>query len=62
MHQEFHIYKTPIIRNGSGNEISNIYQAGDEKKKSGDDYPLRIYVLFPKYNPRGRVFERALRS
>lgn len=44
----FDIYKTPIIKWKW--KISNIYQAGDEKKKSGDDYPLRIYVVF-KYDP-----------
>ena len=55
--RSFNIYKTPIIKWKW--KISNIYQAGDEKKKSGDDYPLRIYVLF-KYNPqKAGVFERA---
>jgi hypothetical protein len=53
----FNIYKTPIIKWKW--KISNIYQAGDEKKKSGDDYPLRIYVVF-EYNPdKASVFERA---
>jgi len=53
----FNIYKTPIVRWKW--KVSNIYQAGDEKKKSGDDYPLRIYVVF-KYNPeKASLFERA---
>ena len=55
--KSFNIYKTPVIKWKW--KISNIYQAGDEKKKSGDDYPLRIYVVF-KYNPqKAGVFERA---
>jgi hypothetical protein len=53
----FNIYKTPIIKWKW--KVSNIYQAGDEKKKSGDDYPLRVYVVF-KYDPqKAGVFERA---
>lgn len=53
----FNIYKTPVIKWKW--KVSNIYQAGDEKKKSGDDYPLRIYVVF-KYDPgKAGVFEKA---
>lgn len=53
----FNIYKTPIVKWKW--KISNTYQTGDEKKKSGDDYPLRIYVIF-KYDPqRAGVLERA---
>lgn len=53
----FNIFKTPILKWRW--KVSNIYQAGDEKKKSGDDYPLRIYVVF-KYNPdKAGVFEKA---
>ena len=55
--RSFNIYNTPVITWKW--KISNIYKAGDEKKKSGDDYPLRIYVVF-KYNPqKAGVFERA---
>lgn len=50
IHQRtFNIYKAPIIRWRW--KVSNIYKNGDEKKKSGDDYPLRIYIVF-KYNPQ----------
>ena len=31
-------------------KVENVYQKGDEKTKTGDDYPLRIYVNF-KYEP-----------
>jgi hypothetical protein len=27
-------------------KIENVYAMGDAKKKSGDDYPIRIYVMF----------------
>jgi len=55
--ETFNIYKTPIIRWKW--KVSNIYRAGDEKKKSGDDYPLRIYVVF-KYDPeKASLIERA---
>lgn len=53
----FNIYKTPVIKWKW--KVSNIYQTGDAKKKSGDDYPLRIYVVL-KYDPdKAGVFERA---
>lgn len=55
--RSFNIYKTPIIKWRW--KVSNVYAAGDEKKKSGDDYPLRIYVVF-KYDPeKAGVFEKA---
>jgi hypothetical protein len=55
--KSFNINKTPIIKWRW--RVSNIFQAGDEKKKSGDDYPLRIYVVF-KYNPENAgVLEKA---
>jgi hypothetical protein len=55
--RSFNIYNTPIIKWRW--MISNVYLAGDEKKKSGDDYPLRIYVVF-KYDPaKANIFQRA---
>jgi hypothetical protein len=39
--------------------VSNIYQKGDEKKKSGDDYPLRIYVVFKYDSRKASVLEKA---
>ena len=55
--RSFNIYDTPIIKWKW--KISNVYIRGDEKKKSGDDYPLRIYVLF-KFDPeKASIVERA---
>lgn len=31
-------------------KISNVYKKGDNGAKSGDDYPIRVYILF-KYDP-----------
>ncbi len=36
-------------------KITNIYQNGDVTKKSGDDYPARIYITF-KYDPEKATF------
>lgn len=30
--------------------VENLYEKGDATKKSGDDYPIRLYVMFP-YDP-----------
>lgn len=32
-------------------KVENIYTKGDAKKKSGDDYPLRVYVTF-EFDPK----------
>lgn len=31
-------------------KVNNVYEKGDAREKSGDDYPLRIYVMF-EYDP-----------
>ena len=36
-------------------KINNIYEKGDAKTKKGDDYPIRIYVMF-EYNPDDASF------
>lgn len=41
-------------------KISNIYNNVDPLKKSGDDYPVRIYIIF-KYNPeKATLYEKAV--
>jgi hypothetical protein len=32
-------------------KVDNVYKKGDIREKSGDDYPIRVYVLFP-YDPK----------
>jgi hypothetical protein len=52
----FDVYKYPHIRWRW--EVDNVYDKGDIRDKSGDDYPLRIYVTF-QYDPeRASAAER----
>ena len=32
-------------------KVDNVYKKGDIRDKSGDDYPIRVYVMFP-YDPK----------
>lgn len=43
-------------------KVSNIYTAGDARKRSGDDYPARIYVAFAFEPDKAGFFERAKRK
>ncbi len=43
-------------------KISNIYDKGDARRKSGDDYPARIYVAFAFQPDSASLFERAKRA
>lgn len=45
---EFDVYEHPGIQWRW--KISNTYEKGDAATKGGDDYPMRIYVMF-KYDP-----------
>jgi len=45
---EFDVYEHQMIRWRW--KVSNVYKKGNALKKSGDDYPMRIYVMF-KYDP-----------
>ncbi len=40
-------------------KISNVYAKGDVSKKSGDDYPARIYIAFAYDPDRVGLFEKA---
>jgi hypothetical protein len=46
--EEFNVYEYPKIRWSW--KISNVYENSDPKAKAGDDYPLRIYIIF-RYDP-----------
>lgn len=43
-------------------KVSNVYEQGDARKKSGDDYPARIYVAFEFEAEEAGWFERAKRK
>lgn len=47
--QEFNVYDYPRVRWRW--KINNVYADADPEKKSGDDYPVRVYIIF-KYDPR----------
>ena len=44
----YDIYKYPVL--SFKWKINNIYKKGDATTKDGDDYPIRIYIMF-QYNP-----------
>nr|WP_223795040.1 DUF3047 domain-containing protein [Marinobacter sp. F4216] len=43
-------------------KVSNVFEGGNAKAKSGDDYPARIYVAFEFEEDKAGFFERAKRS
>jgi len=46
--KEFNVYEFPRVMWQW--KVDNVYKKGNAKAKSGDDYPLRIYIMF-KYDP-----------
>jgi hypothetical protein len=46
---EFDVYEHPMIRWRW--KVSNVYIKGNALQKAGDDYPMRVYVMF-KYDPK----------
>lgn len=51
--KEFEVEKFPIV--SWKWKIEKVYKNGDAKTKDGDDYPVRIYVMF-KYDPDNASF------
>ena len=45
---EFNVYEFPCIKWRW--KVDNVYRKADPEKKSGDDYPIRIQIVF-KYDP-----------
>jgi hypothetical protein len=45
----FNVYEYPHVRWKW--KVDNVYKKGDIRDKSGDDYPIRVYVMFP-YDPK----------
>ena len=53
----FNVYDYPVIRWRW--KVDNVYRKGNAGTKSGDDYPMRIYVVF-RYNPeKAGIIEKA---
>ena len=56
--KEFNVYEYPKVRWRW--KVSNVYDKGDARKKSGDDYPIRIYIMF-KYDPETASFGKMVK-
>lgn len=56
--REYNIYKYPYLEWRW--RINNVYKKGDAMSKAGDDYPIRVYVLF-KYDPEKATLPERLR-
>jgi len=55
-HRSFNVYETPHLRWRW--KVAQLSDRGDPKEKTGDDYPIRIYVMF-SYDPaRAALGER----
>lgn len=48
LNRPFNPYETPVLRWRW--RVDNVLEKGDATRKDGDDYPLRVYVLFA-YDP-----------
>ncbi len=55
--EQFNVYDFPDI--AWRWKVSGIYQKGDCRRKDGDDYPVRIYVMF-EYDPGKASFGKKL--
>lgn len=51
--ESFNVKESPILRWKW--KVSNVFSKGNAKTKSGDDYPIRIYVMF-EYDPETAGF------
>jgi hypothetical protein len=56
--QLFNVYDYPMLRWKW--KVMNVYEKGNARTKEGDDYPLRIYVLF-EYDPDKAGFYDAIK-
>lgn len=54
----YNIYKYPILRFKW--KIDNVFEKGNAKNKEGDDYPIRIYVMF-EYEPSKASFFQSIK-
>jgi hypothetical protein len=55
--EEFDVYRYPVVKWRW--KVDNVYRKGDVERKSGDDYPMRVYIMF-KYDPAGASFGEKL--
>ena len=50
---QFNVYEYPYIKWRW--KVENLYKKGNARSKKGDDYPIRIYIMF-KYDPKKAGF------
>ena len=58
LRKTFNPYDTPCLRWRW--KVDNVYRQADGRIKAGDDYPLRIYVMFPYDPARAGLSDRVL--
>mgnify|MGYP006293001983 CR=1 FL=1 len=56
--QVFDVFQCPVITWRW--KVQNIYTKGDAATKEGDDYPLRVYILF-EYDPEEAGFAKRIK-
>lgn len=56
--KEFNVYDYPVARWRW--KIENVYEKGNVEEKSGDDYPIRVYIVF-KYDPEKAQFSEKVK-
>jgi hypothetical protein len=52
----FNVYDYPRVKWRW--KVNNVYVKGDARRKSGDDYPLRVYVMFEYEPDKAGTFEK----
>ncbi len=56
--KDFNVYDFPKARWRW--KITNVYKRGDAREKTGDDYPIRVYIVF-KYDPDTASFGQKIK-
>lgn len=56
--KEFNVYAFPRV--SWRWKITNVYRRGNAEEKPGDDYPIRIYIVF-KYDPEEATFSQRIK-
>jgi len=56
--KNYDIFKYPVLKFAW--KINNVYEKGNALEKEGDDYPIRIYIMF-EYNPDNAGFWQSVK-
>ncbi len=55
---KFNVYSFPYVKWRW--KVENLYVKGNARSKKGDDYPIRIYIIF-KYDPKKAGFRKRMK-